>query len=288
METLRAILLMILSMALLALSDMFIKLAASRLPVGQVMTLLSIGGTLFFLGLARLQRAPVWSHHFFDKMVMIRNGTEIVGAVCLVMALSTVPLPIFAAIMQIAPLVVTLGAALFLGEQVGWRRWAAIGVGMAGMLLILRPGGDGFSLDALWAVGGITALSARDLVTRLAPRDIPAISLATWGFGATIPAGMLVLLLSGAPMRMDHTGLTHVLGAIVVTSLGYYAITSAMRVAPASTFSPFRYSRLVFTTGLGIAVFGQWPDRMTLIGSALIILSGLYTFLREARLARSR
>lgn len=285
MDTIRAIFLMILAMSLLALSDMFIKLATGHLPIGQVMVLLSVGGTLFFILIARLQRVALLTRDALHPFVMLRNGLEIVGAIGLVISLATVPLPIFAAIMQVAPLVVTLGAALILKEPVGWRRWMAVFVGMAGMLMILRPGADGFAPDALWAVLGVTALGLRDLITRLAPSHIRSIALSTWGFAATIPAGFVVLLIFGDAPGLSPFGLVHAAGAVLVTSIGYYATTTAMRMAPAAIVSPFRYTRLVFTMGIGMVVFGQYPDGLTLAGSAIIIASGLYTFLRERRLA---
>lgn len=284
---LRAISLMILSMALLAGADAFFKLATNAAPIGQVMTLVSIGGTALFILMARVMNVRLWTRAALHPMVLLRNLFEIIGAIGMVVGLKYTPLPVFAAIIQAGPLVVTLGAAMFLKEQVGWRRWVAVGVGIVGMLMVIRPFGAAFSGWELFAVMGITALSARDLVTRLSPSEIPSLAISTWGFGATVLPGMVLWVLASQPSSFGATALWPILGAVAVTTTGYLAITTAMRMAPASIVAPFRYSRLVFTTGLGVLIFGDRPDGWTLAGSALILLAGLYTFLRERRLARA-
>ncbi len=281
----RSILLMILAMALLALSDLFIKLAASRAPIGQVMLYLSLGGTGLFLVLAAILRVRIWDAAYRHPMVMLRNVFEIVGGVGLVLGLASIPLTTFAAIMQVAPILVVMGGALFLGEQVGWRRWAAVLVGLLGMLIVLRPGPEGIQPGAIFAVIGVSGLAARDLVTRLAPARVSALTLSTWGFAATIPAGALLLVLGGDTLVHSGPVMTHLALAVLVTTAGYFSLTTAMRMAPVSIVAPFRYTRLIFTTGLGILFLGERPDVWTMTGAALILAAGLYTFLRERRIA---
>lgn len=285
MQIIRAILLMILSMALLGLSDLFIKLAAQRAPVGQVMLFLSLGGTLLYLAYARVIKQPTWTRDIFHPMVMLRNGFEIIAGVSLVLGIAFVPLTTFAAIMQVAPILVVLGGALFLKEQVGWRRWAAVLLGLTGMLIVIRPGGDSFSPYVLFAILGVSALACRDLVTRLSPEHIPALALSTWGFASTIPAGMLVMLYQGRPIVTESLALLYIASAVLVTTTGYFAITTAMRMAPVSIVAPFRYTRLIFTTGLGLTFLDETLDGPTIVGSAIILCAGLYTFLRERKLA---
>ena len=285
MTIIRAILLMILSMALLALSDLFIKLASRHAPLGQIMLYLSIGGFLLFVALARLRNIPLWSRDFFHPMVLVRNLFEMIAGIGLVLGIAMIPLTTFAAIMQAAPILVVMGGAVFLGETVGWRRWAAVAVGLIGMLIVLRPGSDAFSPAALFAVMGVSGLAGRDLVTRLAPDHVPALTLSTWGFAATVPAGLIFLSLSDRPPSHTPDALLLILGAVIVTSTGYLAITTAMRMAPVSIVAPFRYTRLIFTTALGVIFLSERPDAMTLLGAAIILAAGLYTFLRERRLA---
>ncbi|MBY6114623.1 DMT family transporter [Mameliella alba] len=284
---LRAISLMILSMALLAGADAFFKLATQVAPIGQVMTMVGLGGTMLFIVIAAVMRVPLWTRDALHPMVLLRNLFEIIGAIGLVFGLKYVSLPVFAAILQAGPLIVTLGAAIFLKEQVGWRRWTAVAVGIVGMLMVIRPLGAGFTGWELFAVMGIAGLSARDLVTRLSPAHIPALAISTWGFLVTLLPGGILWLLAPDNSSYAPAALWPILGAVLVTTSGYLAITSAMRLAPASIVAPFRYTRLVFTTGLGVLIFGDRPDAWTLAGSALILVAGLYTFLRERRLARA-
>jgi len=136
-------------------------------------------------------------------------------------------------------------------------------------------------------VRGIAGLGARHLVTRMAPGHLPALALSTWGFGSTVPLGLVIWALTSAPSVYSAPLWGAVAGGVVFTAFGYLAVTAAMRLAPASIVSPFRYSRLVFTTALGMLVFGDRPDGWTLLGAALILSGGLYTFLRERALARN-
>lgn len=284
---LRAISLMILSMALLAGTDVFFKLATMAAPVGQVLTLVGLGGTILFIGLAQIMRVRLWTRAALHPLILLRNFFEIIGAIGMVFGLKYVPLPVFAAVLQAGPLIVTLGAALFLKEQVGWRRWMAVAVGIVGMLMVIRPFGAGFSGWELFAVMGIAGLSARDLVTRLSPPEVPALAISTWGFAVTMLPGIALWVTGSAASNFGAEAIWPILGAVVVTTSGYLAITKAMRMAPASIVAPFRYTRLVFTAGLGVVIFGDRPDFWTIAGSALILAAGLYTFVRERRLARA-
>lgn len=285
MTIIRAILLMILSMALLALSDLFIKLASTRAPTGQIMFLLSLGGTLLFLLYAAATRQKLPSKDAFHPVVMLRNGFEIIAGIGLIFGIAFIPLTTFAAIVQIAPILVVLGGAVFLKEHVGWRRWAAVIAGLVGMLIVIRPWSDGFSPYVIFAMLGVSGLAGRDLVTRIAPSHIPALALSTWGFISTMPAGIVVSVWQQEPFSADPMALFHIGLAILVTTTGYFAITTAMRMAPVSIVSPFRYTRLIFTTSLGLIFLGERLDQPTVIGASIILCAGLYTFLRERKLA---
>jgi len=187
MENLRGSILMVLSMAGFALEDMFIKRLAGNLAVGQIIMLLGLGGALVFGALTTAQGRRLWSRDLLSRPVLLRNGGEIVGTFGFVLAIALTPLSSASAILQATPLVVTLGAALFLGEAVGWRRWSAILVGFCGVLLVIRPGFAGFEPASLFAVLSVIGLAIRDLATRAVPRTIssrglpshsvPAISL---------------------------------------------------------------------------------------------------------------
>ncbi|MWD29510.1 EamA family transporter [Aquicoccus sp. SCR17] len=285
-DNLRGILLMVLAMAGLALSDTFVKLATALMPPMQIMTIVGGGATLILGGTALAMRRPFFSREVLHPVVLLRCLAEMAAASTVMLALAYVPISVVSAIMQSMPLMVTIGAALFFGEQVGWRRWAAIATGMAGVLMILRPGSDAFDPASLLALVSALALTIRDLTTRASPAHLPAISLASWGFAAVVPFGLLMMLLGGdGVVPLTARSGTYAFCAILVTAGGYYALTAAMRVGQISAVAPFRYARLIFAMAIGITVFSEVIDGWTIAGSCVIAASGLYTLFRERRFA---
>jgi drug/metabolite transporter (DMT)-like permease len=286
MNNLRGILLMVAAMAGFSVEDALIKAAAASVPVGQILMLLGIGGGVIFGTLARLQGARLLTPVVFSRPVLLRNAAEMLGTMTFVNAIALLPLSTVTAILQATPLAVTLGAALFLGAEVGWRRWTAILLGFAGVLIIVRPGAEGVEAGALLAVAGVFFLAARDLATRATPASVPSTVIATYGFASVIPAGAILLAFSGGAMMPEPRAGLLIAAALVIGVFAYYAIIAAMRVGEIAVVTPFRYTRLLFAVGIGMAVFGERPDALTYLGAALVIGSGLYTLLREARLSR--
>lgn len=286
-DNLKGILLMTVAMFGLALSDMFVKLASGALPPAQIILFIGGGATLIYGVVALALGMPIFSRDFFRPVVMLRTVAEAAASVSIMTAIALVPLSTVTAIMQSNPLLVTLGAALFLGETVGWRRWLAIGVGMVAMLMIVRPGAEGFEPVVLTAVIAACALSARDLATRAAPAHIPSLVLAAWGFAGAFMGGVILMAFGPEAQPVEGATLVYVIGAVTVTALGYYALTASVRVGQISTVAPFRYTRLIFAMAIAVVVFAERPDGWTIAGSALIVASGFYTFLRERRIARA-
>lgn len=286
---LRAALAMSFAMFLFALEDMFIKQLAGAMPVGQVIIILGAAGGVVFALFLRLTGQPLWHPAAASKPVLLRTFGEMLGVLGYVSAIALIDLSTVAAVLQAAPLVVTLGAAIFLREPVGWRRWTAIGVGFAGVLLILRPGTDAFEPAALLAVLGVIGLAIRDVATRVAPPELPSAVMAILAYVAVIPVGVVQLWVQGDAMQMP-TGpdSLRLAAAAVVGIAAYYAIVGATRSGEVSFVAPFRYSRLVFALIIGALVFGERPDALMLLGCAIVVTSGLYTFAREARLGRLR
>lgn len=284
MDNLRGILLMTASMAGFALEDMFIKRVSAHLPTGQILLFLGLAGAVVFALMARRQGSVFWSRRALHPAVMLRNATEMAGTMGFVTALSLVPLSTASAILQAAPLAVTLGAAVFLGERVGWRRWSAIVVGFAGVLIVIRPGMETFQPASLWAVLGVIGLSARDLATRGVPRDVTTVQLSAWGFAAVGILGAGMLALSGGAALPAPPEAAQLFAALALGVVSYWAMTTATRMGDVSAIMPFRYTRLVFALALGALVFGERPDLPTLVGAGLVIASGLYTLARERRL----
>lgn len=284
---LRGSILMALAMAAFALEDMFIKLAADTLPTGQVLLLLALGGTVVFAGLALWQGARLLSVAALHRGVLLRTAGEVIGSIGLITALALTPLSSVSAIMQATPLFITLCAALFLGEQVGWRRWSAIIAGFGGVLLVIRPGGDAFTLLSLFAVLGVIGLGIRDLATRMVPPAFSSMLLAFYAFAALIPTAIGMMVVEGtAWVNPSPLAWLWMLGANGVGLGAYAMIIAATRTGEISVVAPFRYTRLLFALVIGMAIFAERPDALTLLGAAVIVGSGLYALIRAARLQR--
>lgn len=286
-DNLRGIVLMVASMGGFAIEDMFVKMAAADLPTGEIMLLLSLIGTPVFVWLARREGGRFWSRDALNPALIGRNLGEMIGTLGFVTALALTPLTTATAIFQASPLAVTLGAALFLGEKVGWRRWSAIFVGFIGVMVIIRPGLDGFHLASLWSVLAVIGLSVRDISTRRIPSGIATATVSAWGFASIAVLGLLMLAVTGGAKVPTLPQAGYILGASVFGVVSYWAITQAMRLGEVSVITPFRYARLVCAMAIGMVIFGERPDLLTYLGSALIIGSGLYTFARERLRKRS-
>lgn len=282
-ENLRGILWMIAAMAGFALEDAFIKLAAGTLPLGPVVAVFGLGGCLFFAGLTRARGLALFPPAARSRPVLWRAVFEVVGRAGYFLGITLTPLSNASAILQASPLFVTLGAALFFGEQVGWRRWSAIAVGFAGVLIVLRPGLDGFTPASIFTLIGTLGFAARDLGTRAAPRSLSNLHLATYGFAVLVPTGLVLGLFTGPIPPLEARPVAFVGAATLFGIAGYYSITAAMRLGEVGAVTPFRYTRLLFAIGLGMVIFGERPDALTLLGGAVIVASGLYTILRSAR-----
>jgi drug/metabolite transporter (DMT)-like permease len=281
MDNIRGAALMVIAMLGFALEDMFIKLLADALSVGQIIFMLGVGGATVFGTVVLLQGRALFSRDMLILPILLRAIGEMFGAITFVSAFVLTSISSASAILQATPLVVTLGAAIFLQEPVGWRRWSAILVGLCGVLLIIRPGMESFSVLSLLAVAGVLFLALRDLATRRIPKAISSMQLSFLGFAATIPAGLAMMLAQGRPLEaLNPTGWAYIGAALGIGLFAYYAIVAAMRVGEVSFVTPFRYARLLFA----LVVFNESPDALTLTGAAIIVASGIYTVWRERRL----
>lgn len=288
-DNFRGSLFMLAAMAGFALEDMVIKLMSSRLNTGEILIILGLGGGLIFWALLAQSGHRMWTKALLNPAVVMRNLAEVVGTMGYVSALILTPLTSATAILQATPLVVVMGAALFLGETVGWRRWSAVIIGLLGMILIVRPGVETFDPGSLFAVLGVLGLAARDLITRRVPTDIPSYQLSASAFFAVVPAGIVIMLMTGSEwVTPNAINVVQIIAAWIIGVIAYLMIVLATRIGQASAIAPYRYSRLVFGLIIGMTVFAERPDFLTLLGAGIIVGSGLYTFAREAHLNRVR
>ena len=277
----RAALTMVASMAFFAVEDLFLKWSAEALPPGQVLALTGAAGACVFWLLAAGQRQPILSRDALRGMPLARTLAEAAAAALYILALALAPLTMTSALLQASPLVVVAGAALFLGETVGWRRWASVLVGLAGVIVILEPWDADFDPTGLLTVACVVVLAVRDLATRAMPARIGTFQVATWAYLGLIPAGVALMAGMGQGFVPPTPGQWAGLGGALVSGLfGYYAIVAAMRLGEVSVVAPFRYTRLVFAMAIAMVFLGERPARSTLLGAGIVVGSGLYAFAR--------
>lgn len=272
---------MVLAMAAFAVEDMFIKAAASKLPIGFILLIFGLGGMLIFMLLTWKRGEAVFHPAILSRPILVRAICEVIGRLCFALAITLTALSSASAILQATPLFVIVGAAFFFGERIGLQRWISIIIGFIGVLMIIRPGLASFEITSLFAVISVLGFAGRDLATRAAAPVLSNMQLGIYGFLVLIPTGLLMLLYSQEAIQLDVLSSLQVFGATLFGVAAYYALTVAMRTGEVSVVSPFRYTRLLFALGLGIFVFAERPDLLTLLGSILIVLSGSYTLIQS-------
>ncbi|WP_354667633.1 DMT family transporter [Lentibacter algarum] len=277
--------LMVASMAGFALEDVFFKSATQTAQVGPSLITFGALGLLLFAGYSLLRQEAVFHSAVFHRSQLIRSAFELMGRLFYGLALAYAPLASTSAILQATPIVVTIGAVFVFGEVVGWRRWAAMFVGLVGVLIILRPGIGGFELTSLFAVLGMLGFAGRDLATRASPASMTMAQLGTLGFSVLVLAGAILTILEGVPPALPAgVPLLKLIAAALVGVFAYSALNAAMRVGDVGFVAPFRYTRLVFALILAVTLFGERPDGFVLLGAVVIVAAGLYSFLRDRAL----
>lgn len=285
-ENLRGAGLMAISMAAFTFNDTTIKSLGDSMPLAQTIFLRGLVSVILMalvawrLGALRLnfpQRD--WGR------ILLRSLADLGATFLFLGALFHMPLANLTAILQALPLTVALGAALVYGEPLGWRRLAAISIGFIGVLLIVRPGPDGFNIYALWGLGAVLFVTVRDLAARRLGPATPSITVALVGSALiTLAAGAIALREGWAPVDAVSGGKISL--AAVFVLVGYLSSVAVMRVGEIGFVAPFRYTGLIWALLLGWLVFGDWPDEVTLLGAGIVVAMGLFTLYRERVLAR--
>lgn len=281
---LRGSLFMTASMAGFAVEDAFLKAASRHVPVGEAILIMGLIGIVVFALMALRAGQPPIPASILSRTMALRSGFEIGGRLFYALALALTPISTASAILQATPLLVVLGAAVIFGEKVSAARWALILLGFAGVLVILRPGLAGFDALSLLAVAGMIGFAGRDLATRAAPLSLSNAQLGVLGFVVLSVSGVVILTVGGGARLPDATALALIFGAAVFGIAAYAALTAAMRSGDVATVTPFRYTRLLFAMVLGVVVFGERPDAMTLLGSAIIVGCGVLILTQGRRI----
>ncbi len=278
---------MIGSMTAFVSSDAIMKSLAEELTLYQAICLRGLISTSLLGALA-------WHQGAFNTMprgrdfwlILVRTLADLGAAVCFLTALFHLELGLISAIVQAVPLALTLAGAWFLGHKVGWRRYAAIIIGFIGVLLIVKPGADGFNNYSLLALASVAFVVLRDLVTRGLSQQTPSLLVAFFASAAVTLMGTLVAATSTWPANLGGPLVTLFFCAFLLVFGLIFAVT-AMRVGEVAVVSPFRYTAILVAVVVGYFAFGEIPDTWAVIGSLIVVGSGVYTFYRERVLART-
>ena len=216
-------------------------------------------------------------------LILLRTLGEVGGTYFFLTALFHMPIANVSAILQALPLAVSLAATLFLGEALGWRRFAAIAIGFVGVVLIIQPGGADFSSYSIYALIAVACITLRDLAVRRMSVQVPVVFVALIAaIGVTALGAIGSLFITWQPM--SATSAMQIGGATICLIFGYIFSVSAMRSGEIRFVAPFRYTSLLVALILGMAVFNEWPNVLTVLGASIVVATGLFTLWRERRL----
>jgi drug/metabolite transporter (DMT)-like permease len=266
-------------------SDVLTKLATGHWPVAQVLVVRGVVAIAISLALVIFMGEGRKIPMIGRPLLLLRAVVEASVAVLFITALSKMPLADLTSILMLSPLVITALAIVFFGDQVGWRRWAAIVVGFFGLLMVVQPGGaradaPEYLFSAGLGLASVVAVAFRDLITRRIDRDIPSIIITLSTACGSCLAGV-VLSAFEVWRPIASTPLLACFVAAFILTAGNFLVILACRGVDLSAVAPFRYSSVIWAIGLGYFVFGDLPNRLALAGMAVIVASGIYLMHRE-------
>ncbi|MDX2158070.1 MAG: DMT family transporter [Hyphomicrobiaceae bacterium] len=281
-RTIEAIAAMVVATFVFTLGDVAMRLAAGAVPTGQSVFLRSTTSVVLVAIAAHATGVLCTLQRGLVPWMAWRSVGDAGNSLLFQAALPRMMFADIMAVLQLTPLSLTAASALFLGATVGWRRWCAVGAGLIGTLMVIKPGSGTFNVWALLAIGSVLCGTLRDVATRridggLSPLIILLLSqtlVALAGLGLSLfqtwvwptPFELLLVMVAGA-----------------MTLLGHLAMIVSLRIGDIAAVAPFRYAGIVWAILIGILVWGEIPDAWSLTGIAILILAGLYTFHRERR-----
>ena len=280
-ENLLGIVTMAAGNALLVVNDTIVKLAASQLPLSEVIALRAVAATVFLFIVLRLSQATGESWPRPSWALAARAVLELGASFAYLYALQLMPIGDLAGLFQILPLAMLAGAALVFKERIGWQGWAATFAGLAGAILIVRPGfaTAGSAIGAAAATLAALAIVfqlARDLLTRALPAGLPAPFISGTSQVAMFAGGLCLAPFDGWTVPPPLV-MAEIAAAAALLALANNCLVIAMRSGRIALVAPFRYAGLLTAVLAGLAVWAEFPDTWSLIGSGIITASGLYS-----------
>jgi S-adenosylmethionine uptake transporter len=263
---------------LFALNDAMGKWLVASFSVGQVLVMRSLGSFVMLTpmiarqgrdGLFRLER---------PSLQILRVVLTTVDVALFYAAVAYLPLADVITFYMAGPIYIAALSHFFLGETIGWRRWLAVVIGFLGVIIALRPSSAMLSWPAIFALIGSLSF-ALTLILGRRLRQTSDVTLVTWQTVGALIAGAVLSIGNWSPM--SSLDLVAMLGLGIVAASAHMLITRSLKLAPASLLAPLQYSLLLWAIVLGYLFFGDLPDRQVLVGSAVIVLAGLFIFHRK-------
>ena len=281
-ENLRGSLLMALAMAGFGINDIIVKYLSTSFELGQIIFVRGLFATFFIAILAWKTGKASQLKTLLQPEMWLRAIAEILATITFLIALFNMPIANTSAIMQALPMVVTLGAVIFFGEKIGWHRIAAIIIGFLGVLMIIKPGMEGFSIYSIMVIGTVFFTTIRDLTTRLISKQISTLFIALFtSVLVTMTGAVLCLFETWKDIGINSIAFLALAAGCLV--IAYSCIAGSMRVGDISAIVPFRYTILIYSIVAGVMFFDEIPDMATIIGSIIIVVTGIYIFNRERK-----
>lgn len=276
---LRGIALLVASTFFFSGADVLTKVLASSLPVVEIAWIRYVAFTLLILPVLLSNGVMESTRSRRPGLQLVRGLATVGSALLFTASLPLLPVADATAINFVSPILITALSIPLLGEVVGWRRWTAAMTGLIGVLIVVRPGTGAFETAAILPLLAAASWAGAAVVTRMmSGTDRPITTLA---YSALVGTGILSLIVPFVWVVPSWSDLG--LGACIgiLSTAGHWLVVLAYRHAAASRVAPFSYVQLIWAGALGFLVFGSVPDRWTVLGAGVIVLSGLYTAHRE-------
>lgn len=274
-DNLKGAVLMMLSMFAFLINDVFMKLLSPDLPLFQAIFVRGVFTSFILLALGLINFRNIFRGFQGNNfLISLRTLGEIGGTFCFLTALFKMPIANLMMILQTVPIALTLVSVFIFKETVKKYVAVALAAGFFGVLIILRPGMEGFDSYSILGLGAVAFVVLRDLSTRKIKGNIRTIDVAFLGaFSITLISGMVLLNVGWTPLSVQ--AMLYLLASTLALVIAYQLSIAVMRVGEVSFVSQFRYSAILWALIFGYLVFGEFPDVITLTGGGIIIVAGM-------------
>lgn len=275
----KAIAIVLLALFFFSCSDIASKALTKSLPPIQIIWMRYILFVSLIVPLALYMRGPGVFRATRLNWQLVRGVATLCSSLFFTMAFQFLPMAETMAMSFVSPIFVTALSILLLSEIVGWRRWLALLVGLMGVLIVIRPGTDAFQAAAVFPLLGAAFWAMGMIATRKTSFGDDAWTALTYSAIIGFMIVSMIVPFFWRPVSPTNMVLSSMVGCL--STLAQVIILFAYRLAPASVLAPFSYSQLIWAAIFGFIVFGEVPDRWTVIGAGVIVASGLYIAHRE-------